>query len=578
MASYQLVPQENSKKAELEKKEEEEETELEKKEEEEEGKPRERWGNHMEFLLAAIGFAVGTGNVWRFPYLAQKNGGGAFLLPYAIMLLVEGLPLFYLELALGQKMQMGFIKIWTSIRPYFKGIGIGQLIVCLQMTAYFPMVMTWCMYYFYLSFSSPLPWQECADKNDMCCMNDSAAHLWYESSLQATPSIDDTGEFIPAIAGCWFIGWVLTYMCLFKGIQSSGKAAYFTATFPYVVLIALFIRGVTLEGAGNGIKVFFTPDFEKLLDPFIWMDAAGQIFYSIGVGFGAIICFGSYNPVKNNCSRDALIISLVNCGTSVFAGIVVYSVLGFREAKLGIPVEDMTGGPGLAFIAYPTAVAEMPLSQMWAAAFFFMMILLAIDSEFGVIEACVGPLQDYPFFRQVRKEILCLLVCLFLCLVGLPMCTQSGLYVFVLWDTFSVALPLLFIGVAECIAIGWFYGLDKICDDIEYMTGSQPHVYWKICWKFVSPAVITIILIASLVKTCLNPPQYTTYVGCDPLNPTGSKDWTKDVPFTWWSQILGAVMVMLPVLPMPLFAAWHFLSERFFSGDRNCEVIQFHVP
>ncbi|KAL5258489.1 hypothetical protein ACHWQZ_G009103 [Mnemiopsis leidyi] len=539
---------------------------------EEDREPRERWGNHIEFILASVGLAVGTGNVWRFPYLAQKNGGGAFLLPYAVMLLVEGLPLFYLELALGQRLQKGFLKIWSNIRPYMSGIGVGQIIVSFQMTAYFPMVMTWCMYYFYLSFSDPLPWTKCEDETDMCCRNDSAAYMWFETNLRSSSSIEETGEIVPAIIGCWLVGWVLTYVCLFKGIQSSGKAAYFTATFPYVVLIALFIRGVTLEGAGNGIKVLFTPDFGKLLDPIVWMDAAGQIFYSLSVGFGALILFGSYNPVKNNCSRDAAIIAFINCGTSVFAGIVVYSVLGFREATLGIPVTDVQGGPGLAFIAYPTAVAQMPLPQLWAAAFFFMMVLLAIDSEFGTIEACIGPLQDYPFFQRIRREILCLIVCVILCLLGLPMCTQSGIYVFVLWDTFSVALPLLFIGIAECVVVAWFYDLEKFCEDIEYMTGSQPHFYWKICWKFISPALISIILVASLVKQCLHPAEYSVYKGCDPLNPTAAKDWTEDVPFPWWAQIIGAIMVMLPVLPMPIIAAWHFTKQILYRDDNSASI------
>ena len=279
------------------------------------------------------------------------------------------------------------------------------------------------------------------------------------STLQATSDISDNGGFVPAISICWALCWICTYLCLFKGIKSSGKAAYFTATFPYVVLSCLFVRGITLEGAWLGIKVLFTPDFGRLADPIVWMDAAGQIFYSLSVGFGALICFGSYNPVKNNCSRDAMIISLINCGTSVFAGIVVYSVLGFREASLGTPVVDVEGGPGLAFIAYTTAVAQMPLPQLWSAAFFFMMVLLAIDSEFGTIEACIGPLQDYPLFQRVRKEVLCLVVCVSLCLLGLPMCTRAGLYIFTLWDTFSVAIPLLFLGVAQCIAVAWFYDL-----------------------------------------------------------------------------------------------------------------------
>jgi len=516
---------------------------------------RDRWGNKVEFLLASIGLAVGTGNVWRFPYLAQKNGGGAFLIPYFIMLLVEGLPLFYLELALGQRMQKGYIRIWGDIRPYFKGLGIGQLLVSFNMTAYFPMVMSWCMYYFYLSFFNPLPWtpDQCLS-NASCCSNDSAKYFWYEETLEISPSLEENNGLVPGIAGCWVVGWVLTYLCLFKGVKSSGKAAYFTATFPYVVLLCLFFRGVTLEGAAKGILVFFKPDFNRLLDPTVWMDAAGQIFYSLSIGFGALICFGSYNPVKNNCSMDAMIIALINCGTSLFAGIVVYSVLGFRETTTGILVEDVEGGPGLAFIAYTTAVAEMPLPQLWAAMFFFMMVLLAIDSEFGTIEAIVSPLHDFKIFERVRKEILCLILCVTLCLLGLPCCCRNGLYVFSLWDQFSVSLPLLFIGVIECVVIGWFYGIEKFSNDIEYMTGSQPNIYWKICWKWVSPVLITVVLLASIIKQCFSPATYSAYVGCVdyPLSPlfNGTDNWMQSVPFPWWAQIIAAVMVLVPVLPI----------------------------
>eukprot|EP00116_Pleurobrachia_bachei_P008220 sb/3468482/ len=244
-------------------------------------KPRARWGSHIEFLLAGIGLAVGTGNVWRFPYLAQKNGGGAFLIPYFVMLLVEGLPLFFLELALGQRFQKGSIAVWKQIRPYLKGIGIAQVIVSFNMVVYYPIVMTWCGYYFYLSFMNPLPWTKCDNTTAdyECCMNDSSKYYWYVSALQATTSISEPGGFVPGVIISWTVGWVITYACLFKGPESTGKAAYFTATFPYVVLICLFFRGVTLPGAGRGLAVFFTPDFAKLIDPNVWVDAAGQIFF-----------------------------------------------------------------------------------------------------------------------------------------------------------------------------------------------------------------------------------------------------------------------------------------------------------
>ncbi|KAL5258866.1 hypothetical protein ACHWQZ_G009358 [Mnemiopsis leidyi] len=541
----------------------------------EEGKVNEenraRWGSHLEFLLAGVGLAVGTGNVWRFPYLAQKNGGGAFLVPYCIMLAVEGVPLFFMELALGQRFQQGSIKIWSRIRPYLKGIGFAQVVVSFSMTVYYPIVMTWCMYYFYLSFSNPLPWveSECdTTREDFeCCKSDPAKHFYYVSALQVTSSISENGGFVNGVVICWVISWVLTYACLFKGPESLGKAAYFTATFPYVVLFCLFCRGVSLKGAGKGIAVLFTPDFSVLYDPNVWMDAAGQIFYSLSVGFGALICFASYNPIKNDCCKDSMFISLVNCGTSVFSGIVVYSILGFREETTGIKVADVEGGPGLAFIAYTTAVAEMPLPQLWAAAFFFMMVTLALNSEFGTVEACVTPLRDFKIFAKMPRELLCLVVCCVMFLVGLPMCCRNGLYVFNLWDNYSVTIPLLCVGLMECIGVMWIYGMPRFLKDIEYMTGSVPHRYWQICWKWVSPLLLIIVLLSSMIKKMIIPETYEAFVGCEehPAHEgiPGTENWNRKIPFTWWAQFFAALMVIAPVMWIPIYIVW----------KRNAEIV-----
>lgn len=323
---------------------------------------------------------------------------------------------------------------------------------------------------------------------------------------------------------------------------------------------------MSLPGAGKGLKVLFTPDFSVLLDPNVWMDAAGQIFYSLGPGLGALICYGSYNPIKNNSLKDSMFISIVNCSTSLFAGIVVYSILGFREHTTGTAVKNVEGGPGLAFVAYTTAVAEMPLPQLWSVAFFFMMVLLALNSEFGMVEGCVTPLRDFEFFKKIPREVLCLVLCCIMFLIGLPMCCRNGLYVFNLWDNYSVTIPLLMVGLAECLALVWVYGLPRFMKDIQYMTGSEPGLFWRVCWKVVSPLFLAVILCTSLIKKMIYPEKYEAFVGCTehPIHPDipGEENWNRQIAFTWWAQVCAAVMVIAPVMWMPVFLIWNRKEKR----------------
>lgn len=136
------------------------------------------------------------------------------------------------------------------------------------------------------------------------------------------------------IALALVIAWILVYMCMIKGIASSGKVVYVTATFPYIVLIIFFFRGITLKGAFDGLKHLFTPKWHTILDPVVWLEAGTQIFFSLGLAFGGLIAFSSYNPVNNNCYRDAVMVSLTNCLTSMFAGIVVFSIIGFKATMV----------------------------------------------------------------------------------------------------------------------------------------------------------------------------------------------------------------------------------------------------
>ncbi|KAK3754528.1 hypothetical protein QZH41_009579, partial [Actinostola sp. cb2023] len=463
---------------------------------------RETWGSKAEFLLATIGLAVGLGNVWRFPYLCQKNGGGAFLIPYVIFMLIEGLPLFFLELSIGQRMRKSAILCWRDIHPCLFGIGVCCLVVSLMLCLYYVVVISWCCYYFFISFTSELPWKKellchnwdaynsiltaikacetgtnpnCTGNSTMlkalkhnesifpdCCVRDPPQYYFYHHALQISTSIDDPGVGMNIkLLGCLVFAWIITYLCVVKGIESSGKVVYFTATFPYIILIILFFRGITLEGAGIGIKAFFTPKWELLLDANIWKDAATQMFFTLSLGLGALIAFASYMPLHNQVMRDAYTVVFVNCGTSLLAGIVVFSILGYRELKTGIPADKVGSGPGLAFMTFSDAMLLMEVSPLWAVLFFLMLILLGIDSEFGTLEAAIGPIIELKLFPKVRKELITLGVAVVLFLFGLSMVSAPGYYIFQMFDDYSVTIPLLVIAIFQCIGVAWVYGNNR---------------------------------------------------------------------------------------------------------------------
>merc|ERR1711923_249012 len=230
------------------------------------------------------------------------------------------------------------------------------------------------------------------------------------------------------LVGCLAAAWLIVCLCLIKGVQSSGKVVYFTALFPYFVLLILLIRGATLEGAYDGILFYVYPTPEKLeglKDVKVWAAAATQIFYSLGPAFGGLITLSSYNKFTNNCHRDAVLIALANCSTSVFAGFVIFSIIGFMANELGQEVGDViASGPGLAFVAYPEAVTKLPVAPLWSFLFFMMLITLGLDSQFTMTETLTTAILDqYPYLRK-KKHYVVIGACTMGFFLGLPMCAN----------------------------------------------------------------------------------------------------------------------------------------------------------
>ncbi|KAM3603750.1 uncharacterized protein V6R79_001465 [Siganus canaliculatus] len=515
---------------------------------------RGQWASKREYILVVAGDVVGLGNVWRFPYLCYKNGGGAFLMPYILLTVLCGMPLFLLETSIGQYTQEGFITCWRTLCPLAQGIGFGILIISLCCFIYI-LIEVWALFYLMFSFRSQLPWANCENawntanchglqsKNATAALSNStsaATEFWEHRVLGMSGGIEELGSVRWELALCLLACWVFCYFSIWKGVRSSGKVAYFTATFPYVMLLILLIRGLTLPGAWDGIYYYLYPDLNRLSNLEVWIEAGSQIFFSYSLTAGGLHVLASYNHYNNNCYKDCFWICLLNSGTSFVAGFVVFSVLGFMAQKQGVTVDTVVeSGPGLAFIAYPQATALMPLPQFWTVCFFLMLILLAVDTHFVIVESFITTVTDlFPklFRAPVRREIFVLVVCVSSFLIHLTLVTEGGIYVFQLIDFYgSTRVCQNFIAICECLAVGWIFGADHFSDIVETMSGMKISVFFKLCWKYIIPVLSATSLILYLVD----------------YKHLRINDWYM---YPGWAYGLGWTLTLSSVLMVPLFA------------------------
>ncbi|XP_078589306.1 sodium- and chloride-dependent GABA transporter 1-like [Branchiostoma floridae x Branchiostoma japonicum] len=540
------------------------------------GEPRDQWARKAEFLLAMVGYAVGLGNVWRFPYLCYKSGGGAFLIPYFIMLFVCGIPLLYMELAVGQYTQQGPVGALGKICPLLKGAGLATVMITFLFSTYYNVIITWALYYLFNSFQDPLPWARCDNSwntencttglNRSLLHNDSTSpsnEFFYRNVLEISSGIDDFGAPQWDLSLTLLLAWIIVYLCIFKGVKSTGKVVYFTATFPYIVLIALLIRGVTLDGAVDGILFFIEPKWHLLGTAEVWINAAAQNFGSIGIAFGGCITLSSYNKFDNNVFKDTLLIACINSATSLLAGFAIFSIMGYMAFLQNTTVEEVaTQGPGLAFVVYPQAIATMPVSPLWAILFFSMLLLLGIDSQFCTVEVIITTLYDHfhPLIRKYlkRKEVLVLIVCCMSYLLGLPNITQGGIYFFQLIDFYASAISLMIIAFFEVVAISWIYGANRLARNVEEMTGNKPWLYFIVCWYGLSPMLIGGIMVFGFIQ--YTPVRYGSYY------------------YPGWGQGIGWAIASLSIICLPIGAIHALMKEKGGFVQRLRNALKSKIP
>ncbi|XP_067651013.1 sodium- and chloride-dependent glycine transporter 2-like [Haliotis asinina] len=565
---------------------------------------RSSWSNQMDFFLSLAGYSVGVGNLWRFPYFCNRNGGGAFLIPYLVCLVLVGLPLFFLEIAIGQFSGRGALHVW-SICPLFKGLGYVMSIASFICSFYFNLIIAWVLYYLAMSFYPVLPWTTCSNwwNTPACTTWDSEAvsvntttantsvvynvsqvdalttywtisthpsssssssssnvsssaaeEFWMYNTLRVSAGLHDMGGIQWHMALALFAAWLLIFLCLIRGVKSVGKVVYVTAILPYLLLTLILIRAVTLPGAVQGIIYYIKPDFSRLTDVQVWLEAMLQMFYSLGVTWGGLHTMASYNKFSNNCYRDTVIITFLSEGTSFYAGFAIFSVLGFMAENKGVHESEVVkAGPGLGFVTYPDALAQLPLPQLWAVIFFIMLVTVGVDSEFATFETAVTALIDtFPHHLNKRRSLVTGIACIFCFIVGLVLATKGGIYVFVLIDWYVATFSLLVVAIMECAILGWIYGADRFSRDIEIMLGRRPPVYMKIFWCFISPFLMTVTLVLTVVH--YDAPTFGDYV------------------YPAYGLAIGFVIGLATIVPVPICMAQELLKAKgtFVGRLRTC--------
>ncbi|XP_037647257.1 sodium-dependent neutral amino acid transporter B(0)AT2 [Sebastes umbrosus] len=584
---------------------------------------RPAWDSKVQYVLAQVGFSVGLGNVWRFPYLCHQNGGGAFMLLYVFLLVIVGVPLFFMELAAGQSIRQGSIGVWKHISPKLAGIGYSSCMVCFYVALYYNVIIAWSLFYMGNSFQYPLPWEHCpidVTTNDTvkeCAGSSPTSYFWFRKALNITNSIDESGELNPIMTGCLLAAWAIVSLAMIKGIKSSAKVMYFSSVFPYVVLFIFLIRGVMLDGAMEGIKYMFYPRLEIWGSVQVWRQAATQVFFALGLGYGSVIAYSSYNPVHNNCHRDALMVSGINFMTSVLASLVVFVVLGFRAKNIvlrcmaknlgllslmsshgsnqhlgGLGWINMTDpssvslaeyrewyshyssmvgpnitdcsleeemnkgieGTGLAFIAFTEVMALFPASPFWSTLFFLMLLNLGLSTMFGTMQGILTPLMDNFGLLGRHRTLLTVSSCALGFLIGMLFTQRSGNYFVTMFDDYSATLPLIIVVIFETISVSWVYGTDRFLDDIEVMLKWRPPAVYKYLWKYVCLFAMIGLLAASLLRMVFKRPTYTAW------NQTTASEMTLEYP--GWALAMIVMLIVFATLPVPIGYIHSTLKNR----------------
>lgn len=451
------------------------------------------------FIFAAIGSAVGLGNIWRFPAVAYENGGGAFILPYLVALLTAGIPLLFLDYAIGHRWRGSAPAAWRRFRRWTEFIGWWQVLICVIIAIYYALILAWSVNY--TIFSVDTRWGD-----------DPAGFFGsFTQSLggaDATFTFDYVTPILITIALVWLAVIVVMSLGVQKGISASALIFIPLLILMFVILV---VRSLLLPGAVDGLEAFFEPNWAALTSPGVWVAAYGQIFFSLSVAFGIMLTYSSYLKKKADLTGSGLVVGFANSSFELLAGIGVFSALGFMAQAQGVEVSEVvSSGVGLAFIAFPAIIGEAPGGAFIGVLFFGSLVLAGFTSLVSIVEVIIAAIQDKFGLSRVPAT---LGVCVPLALVSTVLFpTTMGLALLDTLDKWVNEYGIVAAALVSTIVVALIVGgLPTLRDHLNARGTFRVGWVWMLAVAVVAPLVLGISLVSSTIGLLTAETTYSEY-------------------------------------------------------------------
>ena len=450
---------------------------------------RSQWGTRIGFLLAAMGSAIGLGNIWRFPATAYENGGGAFFIPYLFALITAGIPLLIMEYTIGHKYRSSSPRSFKRISKGMEWIGWWQIAISFIISTYYPIIVAWAIMYAYFSIGQS--W------------GDDTTSFFVGDFLQVAEA-GTFGSMVPAVLYPLLAIWAVVFLILGRGVKKGIEVANkIFIPLLAIIFIIIVIRAITLPDAVDGLEAFFAPDWSTITDGSVWVAAYGQIFYSLSIAFAIMITYASYLPKKSDITNNAFITGFANSSFELLAGIGVFAALGFMANQTGQAVSEVAaGGVGLAFMVFPEIISQMPASGLFGFLFFASLVLAGLSSLVSISETYIASIQEkFNISRGLAVAIgggLAAVASLFFA-------NQGGLNLLDTVDYFINNYGVALAGLFEVVAIAWFA---RSLKDLQHYANDVSDIklgyWWRFCLTFITPAVLGFMMLQNLSNDIAN--------------------------------------------------------------------------
>ncbi|MDC7239396.1 MAG: sodium-dependent transporter [Spirochaetales bacterium] len=459
---------------------------------------KQQWGSRLGFILAAVGSAIGLGNIWRFPYMVYENGGGAFLIPYFVALLTAGIPIMIMEFSLGHKSRAGAPRTFSLLNKKWEWLGWWQTGISAVIAVYYVAIIGWSFSYMFFSLNG--------------AWGDEPASFFLNDFLRLTSGPFEMGTVQFGILFTIVIAWTLNFLASYGGVQKGlERANKLLMPVLIVVLLIVVVRALSLPGAVHGLEILFKPDFSQIMNPSVWVAAYGQIFFSLSIAFAIMITYSSYLPKKSDIVNNAFMTAFLNCGFSILAGIAIFSIIGYLQHQAGGSLPDNMAGVFLAFVTLPSAVTQLPALNGLIGVLLFMTLSFAgLSSFISINEVVVRSIVDK--FGANRRKV-SVWYNLIAGTISIVFATGAGLHILDIVDHYINSYGIVFSGLIQVVLVGWFYDLKSVRDHANLTSDFKVGAWWDLMIRFVTPAVLGVNSILNLITDLrVNYGGYSTLV------------------------------------------------------------------